>query len=400
MKCQIENERGHNLSRQVSLKIISFYIITFFLVIGLIELGAFITSFYIYPDYYYQPATIKQYENYVVAAKATQRPLGWGRIDERRPSPAGQGLANPLASLYGDSFTYGWDVSEDEAWGNLLTKMLHQRVDNYGMPAFGTDQAYLKFCGNKNDAAKIVLLCHLSENICRNINQFRDLIYDDVQRPYILLKPRFTTDGQGYLTLIPTPELTMADYPDFVQHPGKYLAHEFFLPDHGPLTKKTLGFPYLVRVPYAFTYKRAYMRILLRRWQNWFPPPWYAELYDPGHPSQALPLTRDIMLNFVQEAQDRGKTPLLFVIPTMQDIDYFRTSGHWIYAPLLEGLKARGVQAYNLGPRLLAKVPAGEDLRDYFATNKKPRDGHYTAAGNRLLAEVARDILKENGLVP
>lgn len=386
--------------RPGNLKILGFYAVTFLLVAGLIELGAFITSFYIYPDYYYKPATREQYQNYVVFSKANQKPLGFGKVTDRRATPAGQGMATPLISLYGDSFTYGWDVTEEEAWGNILTRLIHQRVDNYGVPAFGTDQSYLKYSYNKDDPAKIVILSHLSENIVRNINQYRDLIYDDVHRSFILLKPRFKTDGKGHLTLIPTPDLTMADYPEFVRHPEKFLTAEYFLPNHGPLTKKTLGFPYMLRVPYVFTYKRAYMSILLRRWQNWFPPPWFAELYEPRHPSQALPVTRDVMINFVREAASRGQKPLLFVIPTMQEIDYFRTSGRWVYAPLLEGLEEQGIHAYNLGPLLLAKVPPGEDRRDYFATNKKTRDGHYTAAGNRILAEVARDILEENGLIP
>lgn len=359
------------------------------------ELIAFIFSFYLYPDYYYKPATLEQFKNYFNIKN--YGPLGWGKVGDRRPSPAGQGMAPAFISLYGDSFTYGWEVSEEEAWGNVLTNLIHRRVDNYGVAAYGTDQAFLDFAENRGDQAQIVILSHLSENIVRNVNQLRDLLYNDVSRPWMLLKPRFITNDRGHLTLIPVPDLTLADYPRFVNHPEQYLPEEFFLPDHGPLTKKTLGFPYLVRVPYAFTYKRAYMRILLRRWQNWFPPPWFAEIYDPHHPSRALQVTRDIMINFVQEARRRGKTPLLFVIPTMHDLDYYRLSGRWVYAPLLDQLQERGYYAYNLGPRLLAKATG--DLRDYFCTNRKPRDGHYTAAGNKILAEVARDILSEAGLL-
>jgi hypothetical protein len=375
-----------------------FYLITVLAILGFMELTAFIASFYLNPDYYYKPATWEQFKNYF-DIKNSGTPLGWGRVGDRRPSPAGKGMTTPFISLYGDSFTYGWDVPEEAAWGNVLTGLIQRRVDNYGVAAYGTDQACLDFIKNRADRARMVILSHLSENIVRNVNQLRDLLYNDVSRPWMLIKPRFITDDRGHLTLIPVPDLTLADYPRFVNHPEQYLPHEFFLPNHGPLTKKTLGFPYLLRVPYTFTYRRAYMRILLRRWQHWYPPPWFAEMYDPDHPSHALQVTRDIMINFVQEARKKGKIPLLFVIPTMHDIDYYRASGKWVYAPLLEQLQERGYHAYNLGPRLMAKATSG-DLRDYFCTNRKPRDGHYTVAGNNILAEVARDILAENGLVP
>ena len=50
----------------------------------------------------------------------------------------------------------------------------------------------------------------------------------------------------------------------------------------------------------------------------------------------------------------------------------------------------------NLGPLLLEKTK-GEDICEYFCTNKVTRSGHYTEKGNRVLAEVAQELLARLG---
>ena len=62
-----------------------------------------------------------------------------------RPSPTFPKPGRECVALYGNSFTYGEEVGDADAWGNVLSGMLGCRVANYGVGAYGTDQALLRF---------------------------------------------------------------------------------------------------------------------------------------------------------------------------------------------------------------------------------------------------------------
>jgi hypothetical protein len=128
-------------------------------------------------------------------------------------------------------------------------------------------------------------------------------------------------------------------------------------------------------------------------------PPWFAELYDPAHTSHALQVTRDILLHFDREARRDGRRPIIFVIPTARDLLYFQRTQQWSYTSLLNMLHDHGVfQAINLGPLLLARVQGG-DICEYFCTNRMTRSGHFTVKGNRILAEVAWEVIEKLGVL-
>jgi hypothetical protein len=150
------------------------------------------------------------------------------------------------------------------------------------------------------------------------------------------------------------PRLAPVDYDAYRRDMRQFLHAEYLLPSQSVLSKRRISFPYMITVPYLFTYKRIYASLLFYAFDV---PPWFAELYDPAHPSQALQLTRDILLHFDTEARQDGKRPLIFVIPTARDLVYFQRTQQWSYTSLLNMLQAHGVfQAINLGPLLLAKV--------------------------------------------
>jgi hypothetical protein len=351
-------------------------------------------------QWYYKPPARAAFLHYLTSAIDWE--VGWRPPPQElsaagyRLAPAGEGLATPCISLYGDSFTFGSEVVPEAAWGNVLTARLGCRVDNYGVPGYGTDQAYVYFRHQHQhalDQAPVVILTHLSENIVRNITQDYSLIYQDE----LALKPRFVSDGAGHLRLVKIPHIAPQDYDAYVSDMGKFLHEDYLLPSKNALSKRRLFFPHLLSVPYLFTYKRLYASLLLYAFDV---PPWFAELYEPTHPSHALQVTRDILINFARDAQRYGKRPFIFVIPTARDLVYFRRTGHWIYANLLTMLQRQDAsQVMNLGPQLLAKVKDG-NLCDYFCTTRTTKSGHYTVQGNRVLAEVVQEVVEKLGVLP
>ena len=149
-------------------------------------------------QWYYKPPTREAFLHYLTSDIDWE--VGWLPPPHElsaagyRLSPAGAGLATPCISLYGDSFTFGAEVAPEAAWGNVVTERLGCRVDNYGVPGYGTDQAYVYFRRQHQqavDTAPVVIMSHLSENIVRNITQDYSLLY----QAEVALKPRFVTDG-------------------------------------------------------------------------------------------------------------------------------------------------------------------------------------------------------------
>jgi hypothetical protein len=344
-------------------------------------------------DVIYRPRVHKAYSKYIASRDAT---LGWpspetfghgeydatgSRLIPAFPDPT---KYRARISLYGDSFTWGTEVDNDHAWSNILSEMLRARVSNYGVPGYGTDQAFLRFLHNTGDEAQIVFINHLSENIKRNINQYRQLIAGGER--VIGFKPRFIMDRYGQLTLIPLPSFSEMEYPHVVNDPERYLPYEYFIPN-GPSGIQKLSFPYTWTSLKCL--RNFHIRAIL------FGIPLYAEFYAPNHPSQALSITTGILKRFHEEAHTRGKTPIITVIPSGMSLLFFREKGNWPYQPLMDELRHQEIEVLNFGEGIIRRLGTN-DVHTLF--NKKI-SAHYNEKGNRVLANIAFEHLRDKGLL-
>ena len=144
----------------------------FSLLFGLVESIAWLgCRFLAQKGVIYRPVQSAVYDQYLMERDPL---LGWPSISssQQRHSPMHQNEAIPCVSLFGDSFTFAAEVSDSEAWGNVLAGLLGCRVANYGVGGYGSDQAFLAMKSRPADGAGVVFLNHLSENILRNVNQF------------------------------------------------------------------------------------------------------------------------------------------------------------------------------------------------------------------------------------
>ena len=334
------------------------------------------------------------------------RALGWvpppKDIDSNgaRISPDAAMLGPPCLSLYGDSFTFGDEVDHAAAWGNQLAKSLHCKVLNFGVSAYGTDQAYLRFVKNTSDASRVVLLGVLSENIVRNVNQNRAFIYGNEGLSVGPLKPVYFLDDSGQLQLVPVPRLTADSYNDYIEHPGRLFTKEFFIPNSSDYAKPRVSFPYVIGVIRALRYKRISDSILYLAIKN---PPWFADFYNPRHPSRALEVTQNIIDHFVRTAQARSKTPVVIFLPTSRDIGNFLNSGNWTYANLYDRCLSSGYFCLNAGAAMVSALRQEQfnssQICDYFCTNSITQSGHYNERGNLLLANVTLQYLQAHSLI-
>jgi hypothetical protein len=369
-----------------------FYAFTLLFVLSFTEIASFLTiNFLQTKGVFYNPSISDSFEDYLLKRDNV---LGW-------PSPVEFGGSNydssgsrivpsfpdknghqTCISLYGDSFTWGDEVEHEYAWGNVLSKLVGCRVANYGVSGYGSDQAYIRFTQNINDDAPIVFLNHLSENILRNANQLRDLLYPEGGLGF---KPRFVLNEEGALELLPLPTFDSTQYEDIILHPEQYFTNDYFIP--GGLSGITsASFPYTISIINGLN--NFHVRAELRD------EPWYMEFYETGHPSQALETTLEILKAFQSDAIGQGKTPVITVIPTGLDLLYFLEHQAWPYDNLIDELSLRGISAFNFGTEILKSTKNADPCLLFDNCS-----AHYNEKGYSILAKIAYELLMKRQLL-
>lgn len=135
-------------------------------------------------------------------------------------------------ALFGDSFTAGDDASDETVWAHLLEVYLNRagiraEVLNFGVSAYGMDQAYLRWLHDgKAYAPDVVVFGLQAENLDRNVNVFRQLIHP-LGPPFS--KPRFLL-SEGGLSLVNSPAIPPQDLvATFASFDSHYLSiHEAY----------------------------------------------------------------------------------------------------------------------------------------------------------------------------
>ena len=370
------------------------YVVIVIVLIGIIELLAYLTSFYLAKNArgLYLPCITQSFQSYSTLINPV---LGWptpnyisttpsyfdetgSRLNPAFPDPRKN---KTCISLYGDSYTEGEGVSHREAWSGVLAELLGCRVANYGMRGYGSDQAYLRYSYNHQDKAKIVILSHMSQNIMRNINQLRNFI---APSPLCIMKPRFILNKEGGLELVPIAKLSDNDYKNLEKHPERYLEHDFYIPD-GLSGCKMASFPYSISIIKAA--RIIIQRLLLETcpWEN---------LYKPGHPSQAFEVTVAIMKNFHKEALNRGQYPIIFILPNIHDMRMYQLNKYYFYQPLIDILREQNIEVVNIGNKFFKYL----QQNDQSILFSEEIQYHYSVYGNRMLARIAADYLEEKNI--
>ena len=292
----------------------------------------------------------------------------------------------PCASAYGASFVWGEDVPLADGWVEQLSRKLGCWVANYGVPAYGTDQAYVRFQRMKQDQAPVTMLGFSPEHIMLNVNQYRGFMGYGPSPTGI--KGRFILDGEGRLEWIHRPRISEKEFVEFLRDPANLLPHEYLLPDtpDGPVT---LRFPYTLTVARVALMPRLRVRFTGR--------PSWADFYRAGHRSGGLALTAAIVEAFVREAERRDKRALIVVLPGASNFRAEAKFGQLEYAPLMAALAAKNIDVFDPSPALLTAL----GQRSYCELYTAPADceGHFGIEGSRIVAVVIMAELRQRELV-
>lgn len=128
------------------------------------------------------------------------------RADTRPASSA-------VIAAFGDSYTFGHEVEDDETWPHYLSELTGTRVLNFGVGAYGMDQALLKLQRKIDEglATPIVIFAVWSGGLDRLLNSYRPF-YRPETGLVLGFKPMLVKRGGDYVWLPnPLPRLRHRD---------------------------------------------------------------------------------------------------------------------------------------------------------------------------------------------
>jgi hypothetical protein len=264
-------------------------------------------------------------------------------------------------AIFGDSFTFGDEVALADTWGAALERGLAARgvpaeVLNFGVNAYGTDQAYLRWqrSGRRYQPA-VVVLGFQPENVLRNLNVFRPLYFMGSEVP--LSKPRFVVRDDALAIVnqptVPLDRLRTA----LAAIPAEpTFAYERFFAPHGS--------PWWLRTPMAAT-----LATLVADARS-----------DPFHLSdEAHDLANRIVAAFAADVHAAGAAFVIVHLPRRDDLRTLAAHRPLWYGPLLRDLDTRHTVVRPEGA-----MPPDDDA--LYA----PR-GHYVGRLNEIVAAALVD---------
>jgi hypothetical protein len=266
----------------------------------------------------------------------------------------------------GDSFTHGDEVPARDTWAAILEGLgAHREVLNLGVPAFGTDQALLRF---RRDGLRfhpqVALLGLFPDDICRNLNLMRYYLSPTAG---FLMKPRYLL-RHGELELINSPVLS----PD-------QLVTLLTAPESATILQDDVWFDRREASPQWYQSIRI-VQAAMSVYRGWVRHARRDRIMA-GEDPEGLEVTRAIALQFVQDARRGGALPLVVLIPMREQLEGSRRYVTENAMPLVRRLREDGVQVIDMGPAM-ARAGVAQGIDRLFLPSS-----HMTPTGNRIFAE-------------
>ena len=299
-------------------------------------------------------------------------------------------------STFGDSYTHCDDVKNEDTWQAQM-EMANDGVEvlNFGVPAYGLDQALLRYWKEGVQYnSHIVLIGFMSENINRTVNVFRPFYIPSPFWPFS--KPRFIVKDNKLL-LLRNPMYEPAKYYGLLENPDVVLpalgANDFHF--NFPTRYKQGPFDFLPSIRLA---KMAGHECMQFRRKN-------SAIIRDGYynrESEAYKVTTKLFDEFIELVAGNESLPVIILFPSQYDVAQYRKNKKKVYAPLLEYFENRGYRYLDVIPVLDAY---GTDLEteDLISTLflqdlSLHRSFHYSPLGNKIIAKYILDYLQKVGL--
>jgi len=311
--------------------------------------------------------------------------LGW--VAQPRVHEFGAGAAARTLVTLGGSFTYGDEVAASESWPAQLAQT-GLRVVNLAVPAYGIDQAILRFQHDAEvrdslRAGDAVWLGVMPRALLRLVNVYRPALRH--HGAGVGMKPRFKlTDGQadGPLEKVPNPAASLAELVSLVGN------QQAFVDAVGN------DDAFIACAPWAY-------RPAGTHWSHWFavtrligsrlegkgrdPVAWVDDA-----DSEVFQLTLALCRGLATDAESLGGRARVVILPDHWSLQRMHEAGGRAYwQRLVDALRENGIAVTDVTEALL-EAGALDDAAFWMP------GGHYSARANRVVADSLAALLAKN----
>jgi len=327
-------------------------------------------------------------------------------IDEKgsRKNPCKE-QENLKISCYGDSFTFGRQVNDDETWVYYLSKLSKTKIQNFGVGNYGIDQAFLRLKREfQSNQTEIVLMGVVPDTISRILSMWKH--YYEYGNTFGF-KPKFKLND-GKLTLIENPindEKKFLDYKKFLSHIQQ---NDFFYKNK---FKKEI-----IKFPYSITFLKNFLRNFeiikqvrkIEKWKSqnkdidkisWNPMKpimkinldWRIKLFKDKN---ATGLLESIIKEFVNYLNSKQSISVFLWLPQKDDIIFIKKNFHFY-----EDFNKKINEIDNLIFIDVINYLKQEKEIDQFFSDDNEYGGHYSKEGNEKVAEIIFSELKNHRIL-
>jgi hypothetical protein len=323
--------------------------------------------------------------------------LGWNANPNNRTFHNEQGIAPPdrvfttrpqgnkvRIALFGDSMTRasrGSALGWDNTWGYLLEKHLNQlgyqvEVMNFGVPAYGIDQAYLRWeIEGKQFNPDIVVFGFFSLDIvrCLEVEKAKNLgLYGGL----FFTKPRFLPSRDSdQLKLVNSPTVSVDKIFD-----GARSFDELRHIVYDSVYQETKGD--YQEYPWTESYLFNFLRT---NWDdNWFTQMDYHK-YDSDYDleKEGAQLALKLINQFQRSTKQQQAEFVTVVLPSQLDLFHLKNGKSLRYAHLLDAIS-------TFSPVIHAEEKMkSHEVEELFL----PNDAHYSSLGNAVVAQIVSEFL-------
>lgn len=286
-------------------------------------------------------------------------------------------------TAFGDSFTFGAEVNDEECWTELLNVADDKlEVLNFGIGGGSLDQGFLSYEEKGfTFQSDLVLIGFMTENINRQVNVFRTFL---AKNGLPVAKPRYFLDGDD-LKLLPNPLSSFAAYENLLNNEEDVLAklgaHDFFYQQ----AYHEGNFDFFPSV-------RLY-KILKHTIGKTLSSDYIFEAGQYNSKSEAFQITTKLFEKFYRRVLFDGAIPIILIFPTQSDIVDSRNGISVPYRPLLDWFLIRHFRYVDLR-MAFEKFGQEYESQEFFSGL-----GHYSVLGNKIVARYLQEYLSENHLI-
>jgi len=294
-------------------------------------------------------------------------------------------INNSKISCYGDSFTFGRQVNDDETWEYYLSQLVQSNVKNFGVGNYGIDQVLLRlkreFPKNRTD---FVIMGVVPDTVSRIVSVWKH--YYEYGNTFGF-KPRFKI-LENKLLLVNNPIDEESKFYNYVDYLDEIRENDFFYKNK--FKKEIISFPYSISILKNFKRniqiifrvyknKNAHEIIMKRNLE------WRVKLYENKNIVLLLEMIIDEYVNYSKKEKFQ---PIFIFLPQKDDILFIKNNFHF-YSEIVKRLENKSNLVFI---DIMEDFLNYKKLNDLFSENSQ-YGGHYSKVGNEFVAKLIYDKL-------